>query len=1046
MKRKRWFVFPLLLAALVLWALLTGTGGQSGSPVGIVAARELPFDPQGVVAGDRNAYHPIEGGLRADNGRIRADLAPWGFTFSLYDDGAYRADARLGFRLVQARHGDTVLYTAPPEGGSTPSLQDVPWQAGYARAGVLVEAYLALDYQVEQFFVVPRPLSGTGDLVLTGAFSTTLMPVETGPLPAGVVRFALPGGGELTYGPAEVRDAAGRVGPVAVELTEREVRLTVPGDWLAAATYPVIVDPLYGSEIRVTTSNDAQVAPAVAANGTSGEDDDRFVVVWADDRNDSEGDGWDIYSQRVKADGTLNGSNYRVTELSDDQQTPAIAYDGGSSNPYYLLTYQDSDSNVYGWMLNKDGTRYQSEISIGTGSGTQAAPAVAYGAGAGYYLVVWEDSRDGNWNIYSRVVSPGGTPQGSETQITSHAGDETAPAVAWDETRDHYFITWQRSGDIYGIACSISSGNCSTSGHSTVTIANTGDTEANSDVAFNSFDNPDANDGELFVVWDRTTSPTSVWGQRVKWSGSDYALEGSNVRLSPAITPDQGHRKLPRVAYQPGVNEYLVTWQAGTGAIEARQVTARGAQAALYTVSGTASGSYERTLPAVVLDPTRNQYLAVWQGETICGDGGCIQTEIYGRRMDYTTFIATTTDVELYPAVAYNSDSDEYLVAWVHDSASETYIYGQRVRADGTANGSRIDICDEGNNDECGTNAARTELAVAYASNASANLRSYLIVWRDDQLDADGDIYGAEIQPDGTMVAKRFLVQNTSSDYQVAPDVTYDPTSGKYLVVWASCYNTGTNCSGAWGATIRGSIVYPRTGSPPTISPKDFLISASGSTVRNWPPGVAANPDHATKRYLVAWSHNDPTGGDAVQGAFVNPSGTPDTPFQIEPGIWTELPPAVAFGGTRFLVVSANSNGYKIIDGALLNADGTFVWGAGSDHSCQISAGQASNRVLDVDIIRISTSSNSNYFQVIFESLSGTGLLGVEVYQNSGSTCPPTPSSDEVIFLPNPAPYYYGHSSLACGAGYRCLVGRCVDDPTPTPGLTPDIYSNMIFR
>jgi len=993
-----------------------------------------------VVARDRNAYHPVEGGLRADNGRIRADLSPWGFTFSLYDDGAYRADARLGFRLAQARRGDTVLYTAPPEGGSAPVVQDVPWQAGYARADVLVEAYLALDYQVEQFFVVPRPLSGTGDLVLTGAFSTTLAPVETGPLPAGVVRFSLPGGGELTYGPAAVRDAAGRVGPVAMELTEREVRLTVPGDWLAAATYPVVVDPLYGSEIRVTTNNDAQVAPAGAANGVSGEDDYRFVVVWADDRNDSEGDGWDIYSQVVKADGTLYQGNNRVTTSSSDQQAPAIAYNGGSSNPYYLVTYQDSDSNVRGWMLNKDGTRYQSEISIGTGSGTQAAPAVVWGAGANYYLVVWEDSRDGNWNIYSRVVSPGGTPQGSETQITSHAGDETAPAVAWDETRDHYFITWQRSGDIYGIACSISSGNCSTSGHSTVTIANTGDTEAHSDVAFNSYNNPDANDGELFVVWDRTTSPTSVWGQRVKWSGSDYALEGSNGRLSPAITVDQGHRKLPRVAYQPGVNEYLVTWQAGTGAIEARQVTARGTQAALYTVSGTASGSYERTLPAVVLDPTRNQYLAVWQGELPIVLSSGTQTEIYGRRMDYTTFVATTADKDLCTAVAYNSDSDEYLVAWVYDSDSETYIYGQRVRADGTLTGSRIDICTE---TDCGTNADRTELAVAYASNASANLRSYLIVWRDDQ--GNSNIYGAEIQPDGTMVVPRFLVHEDNGNQQRSPEVTYDPTSGKYLVVWWGCHHA-SNCPSDQYLSVRGSIVYPRPTpqTTPTIYPQSFLISDEVSSNENRFPAVAANPDHANKRYLVAW-WREVSNSPALAGAFVNPSGTPEALFQISPGGWNELPPAVAFGGSRFLVVSGYDYLNKYIEGALLNADGTFVWDTSGDHCCRISSNGAANKSLDVDIIRINASSNSNYFQVLFWADSDPlGVRGVEVYQNSGSTCP-TPK-DEAIFLPIPAVVDDDQNvSLACGAGYRCLVARCVN-AAPTPTVNPDIYTNMIFR
>ena len=80
-----------------------------------------------------------------------------------------------------------------------------------------------------------------------------------------------------------------------------------------------------------------------------------------------------------------------------------------------------------------------SEFVVSDNSGDKVSPSVSGG------LVVWEDKRHGNSDVYGKRLAPAG---GAEFQITSHAGNQRRPSASGE------FVVWEddRNGnwDIYG--------------------------------------------------------------------------------------------------------------------------------------------------------------------------------------------------------------------------------------------------------------------------------------------------------------------------------------------------------------------------------------------------------------------------------------------------------------------------------------------------------------------------------------------------------------------------------------------------------------------
>jgi hypothetical protein len=302
-----------------------------------------------------------------------------------------------------------------------------------------------------------------------------------------------------------------------------------------------------GANFPITVENDWQRGPRAVYNPTT----DQYLVIWEDQTDDLD----DIEGQLVKADGTLQGSKLVISAAKNDQSNPEIAYNSAANE--YLVVFDDDrlveyDQDIYGVLVNANGTASGEDFPIATHAESQLLPVVAYNSRDNQYLVVWWDKRSGvNAEVYARVVNTDGSMDGSDFLVASPSADWVTPDVAYDRFKNQYLVVWEEGTRIYG----------------------------------------------RLIKADKT------------FVGPEFRIDSSTRSVSD-----------PAVAYDSSSKQFLVVWSDGYGwdDIRARLVGSDGSM--LEDAFDMASGMGDYFYPDVAFDEVANQFLTVWRNET------CYQT------------------------------------------------------------------------------------------------------------------------------------------------------------------------------------------------------------------------------------------------------------------------------------------------------------------------------------------------------------------------------------------------------------------------------------
>ena len=174
-----------------------------------------------------------------------------GMTFVPYLGADYPQNQPLSWRTVSVTAGGQQLLT---EGARPVRWQDGGFRYEY-RFGAVTEAYDVLAEGLEQTFTVHRR-PAAGDLVVTGVVDTQLTSTAIGAAHQALTFGDAANRPIVGYGEAFALDAAGDRIAITTSCEDGAIRLTVPGAWLANATFPVTIDPLL---TRVSVSNDPAV-------------------------------------------------------------------------------------------------------------------------------------------------------------------------------------------------------------------------------------------------------------------------------------------------------------------------------------------------------------------------------------------------------------------------------------------------------------------------------------------------------------------------------------------------------------------------------------------------------------------------------------------------------------------------------------------------------------------------------------------------------------------------------------------------------------------
>jgi hypothetical protein len=386
-------------------------------------------------------------------------------------------------------------------------------------------------------------------------------------------------------------------------------------------------------------------------------------------------------------------------------------------------------------------------------------------------------------------------------------------------------------------------------------------------------------------------------------------VEELELRLTPAevglndfrishMGPDGNtnfEAKTSAVAYNSRANEYLVVWSGDDLTDNEFEIFGQRLNAATGAPVGDkirisdmgpdGNTDFSAHDPAVVYNPTTNEYLVVWDGDDNIAPLVVGDFEIFGQRLTAAGAEVGANDFRISdmgpdgdgrfgafdPAVAYNGVNNEYLVVWEGDDDTgalvndEFEIFGQRL--DG-ATGAEVGANDfrlSAMGPDGDINFFAVEPAVAY--NGVNN--QYLVVWDGTDntaplVEDEVEVFGQRLDGVGAApIGGRMRLSAMGPDGDInfaaiSPAVAYNGVNNEYLVVWRGDDNTGTLVGGE--VEIFGQRLNAGTGAE--VGANDFRISHMGPdgdpNFDAFDPAVAYNPTN--NEYLVVWRGDDNTG------------------------------------------------------------------------------------------------------------------------------------------------------------------------------------------
>ena len=226
-----------------------------------------------------------------------------------------------------------------------------------------------------------------------------------------------------------------------------------PGIFVEPDVEPDVYAPDYAINDPTAVETDtglSQVKPALASDGTG-----KLYVVWEDGR-------WGgLFNRRIYFRRSLDGGLTWIDETLVDQASnpatatfnqvsPDLVYDPGAGRLYAV--WQDSrngDYDIYFTYSTDSGANWQQpaqRLNDDLGAANQMNPSMALGPGGEIY-VVWQDQRNGNDDVYLVRSGNGAVSWGPNYFVTDDpdmtAQNQVAPSVAVEEEFGIVYVGWE---------------------------------------------------------------------------------------------------------------------------------------------------------------------------------------------------------------------------------------------------------------------------------------------------------------------------------------------------------------------------------------------------------------------------------------------------------------------------------------------------------------------------------------------------------------------------------------------------------------------------
>jgi hypothetical protein len=533
---------------------------------------------------------------------------------------------------------------------------------------------------------------------------------------------------------------------------------------------------------------------------------DGFFVVW--DEHPVSGNVGSLNGCRITASGTVQDPNSIVIEsnIGTAEAKPSVVWDGSRwavayNSEYYAPTntYGQHDIYLKRVAFSNGAVSPSAPIRVTTAGSHQTDPALAPGTTSGAVQVVWDDARI-EQDIYGAQVASNATVGSNERAVSLAAPRQNTPRMASGGNVVLTVFERHIAGSSHIYAQRLDSSGNAIDAQPFQLSANTNAANSSPSVAFNGTN--------FFAVWHQPQTDEfgniirRVYGRRVAPNGTivDGApflvMEGETADVA-ALGADFLVVAIRRVGRQ--VRNVESVRVSGAGAV-------LGAQSILL-------GNYNFAPRVAALG---NRWLVVWEYHS---RHDASTSWIRASFVDATgagtaSFQVATSD---YPYGTGNSYDDtphlavagnEALIIWADNDNNTNDIKGRRIDINGTLLGSHHGFLV--------SSASGSQFLPAVTWDGT----QYVATWvdqRDEQYPVQprGDIYGARITRDGTLLDSAGFVVSNSAAPEETPFVT--SANGKTLFTYSAFYSgapfsalrVATRSSAFTPVTVLASVTLP---------------------------------------------------------------------------------------------------------------------------------------------------------------------------------------------------------------------------------------------
>jgi hypothetical protein len=351
----------------------------------------------------------------------------------------------------------------------------------------------------------------------------------------------------------------------------------------------------YLPNVRVDDSlSDHQNNPSIAVDASG-----NVYVAWHDSRNGND----DIYFAKSTDGGASFGTNLRVDDsLSGDQNDPSIAVDA-SGNVY--VAWRDSrngDFDIYFAKSTDGGASFGTNLRVDDSlGGGQYDPSIAVDASGNVY-VAWRDHRNGIDDMYFAKSTDGGASFGTNLRVDdSLGGGQEDPSIAVDASGDIY-VAWQdsRNGD-FDIYLAKSTDGGAFFGTNLGVNDSSGGHQCDPSIAVDAI-------GDIYVAWhDSRNGDRDIYLAKSTDGGASF---GTNLRVDDSLSGGQWSSS---IAVDASGNVYVAWHDSRNGDFDIYFAKSTDGGASFGTnlrVDDSLSGKQE--YPSIAVDASGNVYVA-WQ-------------------------------------------------------------------------------------------------------------------------------------------------------------------------------------------------------------------------------------------------------------------------------------------------------------------------------------------------------------------------------------------------------------------------------------------------